>query len=242
MDQHDLIIRLRTVAAKARDLHQVKAAREIEALIEKLGAKYYFLVSPGGYQGLIKDKEYVEFPDEPAVVNYVKETLLQQGPGSTPGEMESVQPEIDFQTARKMLMDAGEFGPLATPITPPDPNTLVGSGPELSFEDFKRRLQKIITEGKMETIDGVDIDVEKASLLLTAMSGPFPILGPAAMAMGVMAMLRRAYQVFEAGGEALHGMGRSLGLTSAEDREGAFYKEIAPFSLDEEWLKDLDKK
>ena len=169
MNNLDLVIRLRTVAVKAQNLKQHEAAREIESLIMKLGAKYYFLVNPGGQGTTIPDKEYVEFPDEASVVQYVRDTLLSEKAGRKPGENEGLQQEVDFQRARQMLLEVGEFGPLGTPLTPPD--AMVGSRQARAprdLGDLKEQLTRVITEGQLEIIDGVKIDTNKAALLLNS--------------------------------------------------------------------------
>ncbi|MDP2726581.1 MAG: hypothetical protein Q8P59_03465, partial [Dehalococcoidia bacterium] len=180
----------------------------------------------------------------------VRETLLQDGPGRSPGELDVIRPQVDFQTARKMLMEVGEFGALSSPIKPTNPNSLVGTlerqaRPPRDFEDFKNQLKKLVTQGRMEVVDGVEIDTEKATLLLRFLAVLNPAFGAAAMAMGVAALLHRAYEWSQGARETLKDWGKSLGDWSespgpAAGREGAFYKEVPPMRdiEDEEWAQE----
>lgn len=242
----DLVPRLLAVASQARSKGQLRTAREIEALVQKLGAKYFFLANPGG-DDVIPDNEYVEFPDEQAVVIYVNETLLGEQPGTRPGELETVREQIGFDEARKMLMEVGEFGELKVPLTPP--NTMLGareveadlqaiidklqgtmSNLPTSLKEQWEALVRIVKTGRMETVGGIEIDVGKAALVLRLLATMNPAAATAAMAMGVLNVLHQAYSFFGKGEE-----------TTASYEEAAFYKEVLPPHPEdqEEWEQEL---
>lgn len=213
MDHHDLILRLSTVASKARNLQQHEAAQEIEALVIRLSSKYYFLVNPGGYGTKIPDQEYREFPDEQSVIQYVQQTILSEETGRKPGENEGLQRNLDFDNARRVLLEVGEFGPLGTPLTPPD--AMVGSFHKealdldvtkaisklkSSMDNFPTTVQgqvqkliDVVTTGQLEVVGGVQIDVETASIALKFLAVINPAFASAALAMGVLNLVHQIY-------------------------------------------------
>lgn len=94
---------------------------------QKISAKYYFQVNPGGYGDSIPDKEYVEFPDEEAVLTYVRDTVLNEVQGTMPQDRARSQQSLTFPKARKILLQIGEFGPMGRPLVPPNPDTITGA-------------------------------------------------------------------------------------------------------------------
>lgn len=161
----------------------------------KTGAKYYFMVDPGGYGDILPDKEYVEFPDEDSVVEYVRDVIRSDTTGRKPGEAEGLSSYLTFEEARKSLLEIGEFGPMKSPLMHDD--ALVGSKNARAprdLEDLKNQLKNVVTEGKLEVIDGVEVDTEKAALLLKFLATINPAFAMAATAMGVASLLHQAYK------------------------------------------------
>lgn len=245
----DLVPRLLTVAHRARSAGQVEAAKEIEALVEKLSAKYFFLSNPGGYGNLVPDNEYVEFPDERTVVQYVQQTLLSDKPGTKPGELDRVRGALNFDEARRMLMEIGEFGELGVPLTPPD--AMVGStSVEAGLQDIIQKLQgsmsnlpttmkeqfdalvRIVQTGRMEIVGGVEIDVGMATMVLKLLARMNPAAATAAMAMGALSLLHQAYSYFGEGEQ----------VQQASNEEAAFFKKVLPPDPEEEWESELSPR
>lgn len=177
--------------------------RQVKSLRDKVGAKFYFLVRPGGYGEILPDKEYVEFPDEGSVVEYVRDVVRKDDVGRKPGESAGLAEGMTFEDARKTLLEIGEFGSLKSPLMHDD--ALVGSKNARAprdLEDLQTQLTRVVTDGRMEIIDGVEIDTEKAALLLKFLSIINPAFAAAATAMGVASLLHQAYKWFTGAKEA----------------------------------------
>lgn len=135
MAKRNLAQELNRIAKLAQSRNQISTAHQIEGLIRRLGAAYYFEVDPGGYGDVIPDQEYAEFDDKEEVVQYVAEHLYGEKAGYTAEQAAQNAEALDFSDARAALMEVGEFGDLSKPVLPPD--TLTGNEDPVDSSFYK---------------------------------------------------------------------------------------------------------